>query len=227
MPRALDIAKIVALWAIGLLAVALVGLAVTVGLAVHSLSAKASATLAGIDKTVGTVNTTVSSLNQTLTAINQPKYGVVAMLNDDLRNLRLTLDNANKAAIEERFFLEKTQPEEVAKLNTVINSSNELIQSTTKNEKVLTDAALGAVQTTNVAVTALIPVENNLAKVTLDLDTLVNDPSNKQTIKNVQTGTAALAATAHEGEEWFHGILHPTWPSRIKSWTIDALTILK
>lgn len=208
MPRVLS-------WSLSFLAVSLAVGTLTVTWESHTLTVKAGATLANIDKTVGTVNTAVSTFNQTLVAINQPKYGIIAELDDNLKNGRLALDNLNAVAIKERFFLEHTQPEEVAKLNSVLDSTNVLIQTSTTNEKQLTEAALGAVQTTNVAVKELVPVEQNLATVATDVHKLVSDPSNQKTLANIQTATAAGAETAKEGQEWIHSLLHPTWPHKV------------
>ena len=78
----------------------------------------------------------------------------------------------------------------------MLDSTNVLIQTSTTNEKQLTEAALGAVQTTNVAVKELVPVEQNLATVATDVHKLVSDPSNQKTLANIQTATAAGAETA-------------------------------
>lgn len=53
-----------------------------------------------------------------------------------------------------------------------------------------------------------------LHETTLEMDRLIEDPANRQTLENFSNASGTLAATAQDGERWVHGLLHPTWPHR-------------
>ena len=208
MHRIIDVLKAVAL-------VSVCFLAVTVGLEIRSLS---------------------PGLTKAMVTVNAPKKGTIALLNDDLKNLRLTLDNANKAAIDERIFLEQTQPIEVANLNRILSSANTLLRTSNRNEQLLSDQASVAIQAGTDAVKNLEPLEDHLSAASTsldtsiqsinlsvkDIDTLVTNPANIQTLNNVQSGTAALAATAKDGQQWVHSALHPGWAHKVWGVVLDV-----
>lgn len=182
------------------------------------------------------IRSVATNLNKSLNLVNAQKTGVIAVLNDDLSNLRLSLDNANKAAIDERLFLEKTQPDEVKRVNVILDNANKLIQGSTKDEAQLTQRATLTIDAGTDAVKGLLPLEAQLGRdsETLnkslegvntsikDIDALVNDPANVKTLNNVQEGTAAMAGAAKDGQQWLHSALHPGWVKKVWGITLDV-----
>lgn len=61
-----------------------------------------------------------------------------------------------------------------------------------------------------------------LQRTTRDLDALVGDPANAETLKSLSAGTASLAATAEDGQKFTHGLLHPSWPHKVWGVMLDV-----
>src|ERR1700739_2862001 len=162
-----------------------------VGDAAHSVTV----TVQAIDKTVGKLDATIIAINAT--------HGPIAILDKDLSDLRLTLDNVNKAAIQERVFLEETQPAEVAKMNSVLDSTHQTIQDV---QPVLASANSELLI---------------LQAATQHLDAVIADPHLTATIANADSTTKHLDATSSDVKDYVHGILHPTWPHRIWGLMLD------
>jgi prefoldin subunit 5 len=217
MLKALAIAKLAVLIALASLCVG--GCFVTVKL-VRELDA--------MKATTEKLSAEVDAVTLTTRELSTAKTGIIPLVQDDLRNFRLTLDNANKAAIDERFFLEHAQPVELARINKILDSSNELVTEATRHGARLSDEALADLQAADDTIRGLDPLEaklgttvESLTATTKDLDKLVGDPENVKTLANVQAGTRALAETSKEGQQWFYQVLHPTWPQKIYHLTID------
>jgi hypothetical protein len=208
MSRAIDIARLVMLIALTCVCVAAVagGYVVTVK-----------------------VLTEMDAVTVATKQISAAKVGVIPLVEDDLRNLRLTLDNANKAALDERFFLEKAQPVELAKINEILDSSNQLVKQSGDQERQIADSATATLHTASDAIKDIEPLETHLdatvqalTVTTNDLDKLVSDPENVKTLGNVQVGTAAMAETAKDGQQWFYQALHPTWVHKVWGVMLDV-----
>lgn len=156
------------------------------------------------------LNTLLDNSNAALVEINKPKTGIIAQTYDVVRDTRLTLDNANKAAIDERLFLEKQQPLEMEKLNAVVDSTNMLLVSTNDSVgaiSVHTDTVLNSVNQDAIA------LHSTLDEATGTLhsaNTLVADKSIPKTLDNIQQTTAATAAMAKDTQTAWHKFLHPT-----------------
>lgn len=84
-------------------------------------------------------------------------------------------------------------------------------------------------QTTNETLKQVQPVLQETTKAIQSTNLLISDPAVKETLKNVDQGTAQIAATAtnvnkttQDIQEKVHKILHPSWASRISSWVTSA-----
>lgn len=182
------------------------------------------------------VHSLAPGVSKAINQVTAPKSGTIALLNDNLRNLRLTIDNANKAAIDERLFLETTQPAEVAKVNGILDSANSLIKGSMRDEAQLTQRASLTLDAGTDAVKGLLPLETQLRKdsetlnksleginTSVDgINALVNNPANVKTLNNVQEGTAAMAGAAKDGQQWLHSALHPGWVRKVWGITLDV-----
>jgi hypothetical protein len=149
------------------------------------------------------LNNTLDSVNRTVVLLNQPKTGSIALLNDDLRNLRIAAINVNQAAIQERVFLEQTQPEEVAKLNDVLDASRESIVALQPVLQSVNDEA------------------KELNTATASINALATNPHLVSAIANVDSTTAHVNATSKDVQQVVHGYLHPTWAHKIYGWALD------
>ncbi len=154
------------------------------------------------------LNTVLDNSNTALTELNRPKTGVIAQTYSTIHDLRLTLDNTNKAAIDERLFLEKTQPLEVEKLNAILDSTNSLVNATSNSIGVIaihTDTVLHSVHSTLDETTSTLHSAN----------ALIGDKSIPKTLDNMQQTTASTAAMAKDTQTAWHKFLHPSWPQKI------------
>lgn len=194
-------------------AIALFFGALTYGVFVGINAAKS--TQAKVNTTLDSLNTVATNANVALVEINKPKTGVIAQTYDVVRDTRLTLDNANKAAIDERLFLEKTQPEEMGKLNAILDSTNGLLHATSNSIGVIsvhTDTVLHSVNQDAIA------LHSTLDEATGTLhsaNALVADKSIPATLQNIQQTTESTAAMVKDTQTAWHKFLHPSWPQRI------------
>lgn len=161
-----------------------------VGKHVSNTLMSVSDTSASLNKTVTNINNTILDIDTTVTGLSKPKTGTISVINADLGAIRLAVDNVNQAALSERFFLEKTQPEEVAKLNNVVDTANSTIQHV---QPLLTNASdeLLALQTA-----------------THSFNTLISDPQLSQTVTNINSTSKHLNATSEEIEKTSADVQH-------------------
>lgn len=140
--------------------------------------------------------------------VNELRGSVPKVIHDT----RLTLDNANKAAIDERMYFEQEVPGLMARVNTAVDQGTH---------------TLAAYQATGEALTAaterLQPVEDNASASFRDLHTLLTSPDIVGAAKNLNVSSAAtaeatrnlVAATGHAdailGDVQFEAdkIVHP------------------
>jgi len=102
-----------------------------------------------------------------------------------VHDFRLTLDNANKAAVDERIYFEQEVPGLMARVNMVVDQAGETLAAYQKTGEALTVAAAG-----------LQPVEDNAALAIAQIDNLVADPNIKATLANIAATSAATADSA-------------------------------
>lgn len=168
------------------------------------------------------INAALDGVNATLAQVNKPKSGELAEVQDVTRNLRLTVDNLNKAAIDERFYLEKQQPIEVQKFNAILDTTNTQLNTLGSRAAVVVDSL-------NSAVTQSTKVLDQSAQTLRAANKVISNPDIPATIANVkgatanlETTTASLHKTVEDSDaivvdtkNWWHSYLYPKWPKRV------------
>jgi ABC-type transporter Mla subunit MlaD len=171
-----------------------------------------SATIMEADTTITKVNTEIDEMHRlTLEAA-------------------LTAAEARKASVQEEQFL-TTSNKQVAQVLDNLNATLVSVRATSDQAARSASDVASVTSTTIQNVQPILEAATSelkaLQTTTESLNTLVADPHLAATIANVDETTQHLNKTAAETESWMHGILHPSWASRIKSWLIDAATVLK
>lgn len=115
-----------------------------------------------------------------------------------INDTRLTLDNANKAAIDERIYFEQEVPGLMARVNSVVDQAGGTLAAYQKTGEALTAAAQG-----------LQPVEDNAALALAQLDNVVADPDIRATAKNLASATAHGDAILGDAQVEADKIAHP------------------
>lgn len=152
--------------------------------------------------------------DDTINALRPAAVAVPKLVND----ARLTLDNTNKAAIDERMYFEQEVPGLMARVNSVVDQTGATLAAYQKTGEALTAAAQG-----------LQPVELSTTKSITDLDTLIANPHWQTTLANIDAASQSTASTAKhldgtaaDTQEAVHKFLHPTWGTRIVNWIAQA-----
>lgn len=154
------------------------------------------------------INEVLDNSNTALLEINKPKTGVIAQTYEVLHDARLTLDNANKAAIDERLFLEKQQPLEIEKLNAILTTTNYSINKLSSNTSTVLHTVNDDALTLNETM--------NKATITLQsANELINNKNIPITLANIQATTASTAAITQDTQQAWHKYLHPSWPQKL------------
>lgn len=164
---------------------------------VGAVAASTQKTLANIDQEIpklqesvqsatDSVNATARSTDALIRQINAQVPGVSDQVKVDLQETHRLILESGLTAMEAR----KASAEERAALPGITAKATQSLDAL--------HGELVQLQTT-----------------TRDLDTLVSDPANKKTLKSFADGSAALAATAQDGQQFVHKLLHPTWAHRI------------
>jgi hypothetical protein len=185
------------------------GVAIIVGIhAAHNETAK--------------LNAILDSVNASLTELNRPKTGVIAQVYAVTLNARLALDNANKAAIDERLFLEKQQPLEMEKLNGILDQTNRVLLSVNTSVSGIglhTDTTLDSLNQTIVQSRQMLDESTQTLR---SANKVIADPNIPATINNLNQTTASLHDTVQHSDaivqdtqQWWHSFLHPSWGKRI------------
>jgi hypothetical protein len=149
-------------------------------------------------------------LDDTVKDVHKSVVLVPKVLNDT----RLTLDNANKAAIDERMYFEQEVPGLMARVNLVVDQSRGTLAAYQQTGEALTAAAQG-----------LQPVEDNAALSLAQLDNVLADPDIKAMLANTATASGTVAdtakhldGTAADVQQAVHGYLHPSWKVKLVNW---------
>lgn len=178
MKRATEIAKLLICLLVAAILVAVLLAVLNLDSVIHELSAKLGAAIDQGRVFVQDADDTVNDAHKSVLLV--PK-----VINDT----RLTLDNANKAAIDERMYFEQEVPGLMARVNVVVDQSKETLAAYQKTGEALTAAARG-----------LQPVEDNAALSLAQLDNLVADPDVKATLANIAATSAATADSAKHAD---------------------------
>jgi ABC-type transporter Mla subunit MlaD len=179
------------------------------------------------------VTTVGKHLSNTLMNVNVTIKKVDAEV-DEMHRLTveaaLTATEARKASVQEEQFL-TTSNKQVAQVLDNLNATLVSVRATSdqaaRSASDVASVTSTTIQNVQPVLEAATSELKTLQTTTESLNTLVADPHLAATIANVDETTQHLNKTAAETESWMHGILHPSWASRIKSWLIDAATVLK
>lgn len=106
-----------------------------------------------------------------------------------INDARLSFDNLNSAALDERFYFEHQIPATMDGVNAVIRQSGDTLTAYQRTADSLSSAANG-----------LLPVEANAAKTLGDADGVIASPKIGSILTNVDDAAAATASTAKHGD---------------------------
>jgi hypothetical protein len=139
---------------------------------------------------------------------------------------RLTLDNVNKGAIDERMYFERDMPKMMAQAHAVLAN---VTTATADLHPLLAEVTART--------HALEPIETNAAGLLADASRTVADPHIAASLVNIDAATASLAVTSSEsaatmgsvkaiaadGQAEVHSMLHPKPLVSIANWTLKVV----
>jgi ABC-type transporter Mla subunit MlaD len=144
--------------------------------------------------------------------------------------LALTSETVRKTSLKESAFVDTANSQVIQvldNLNATLVSVRATSDQAARSASDVASVTSTTIQNVQPVLEAATSELKTLQTTTESLNTLVTDPHLAATVANVDETTQHLNKTAAETESWMHGILHPSWASRIKSWLIDAATVLK
>lgn len=135
----------------------------------------------------------------------------VLLSNKAMNDARLTLDNVNKGAIDERLYFEKTLPQTVTRVNTILESANQTVLSlknasdqVTASTKQLTDHTDAVLVTMDGLGHHTEPVLQDAATAISNVNALATDPAIinpiKASLANIDVGTQAAADSLKQAD---------------------------
>ena len=146
-----------------------------------------------------------------------------------IADARLSIDNINSAALDERFYFEHQLPAMMDQAHGIL-----------ANVQTATAGIPPLLQETTARAAALAPVEDNAAALERDFDAQIRDPKIADALANIDAATAQLAITGREsaatmgsvqamaadGQEEVHKMTHPKPLVSIADWTLKAVHAL-
>lgn len=104
-----------------------------------------------------------------------------------MRDVRLSVDNINSSALDERFYFENTLPGLTSDISKILNNSNKSV-----------DGVNTALTYTQTIIKGLGPIETNLGNTVTSINHFINAPVITETMSNVErtTDSASIAANA-------------------------------
>jgi hypothetical protein len=200
----------------GIALIAFTYLCVTVAMAVHTNSQHTAALLMNASDTITKVNKTLDKINGKGGTLQQTTETIVRV--KDL----ITLSQATL------YKQQKSISDFDNEMSVVAGNVNIAVQAATENENAVshqTVATLADIQadarTANIELQTLNTTTSSLNKAVVDADTMI--PDVQATMVNVRGMTTDGKETTAMAKDWLHGILHPTWPERIKNAMLDIL----
>lgn len=178
------------------------------------------------------LGTTIKKANGTLDQASSTLLTIHKLTND----ARLTLDNVNRAAIDERFYFEKEMPGIVGNVQNVLNdthrllvSANDATQSLNASQVKVTQASVAVLDTTRETIghvdLVLGQADVDLANLEVaekDLDKVINSPDIVGTLHNINETTASGSRTMSDIETEVHKITHPKPVIVVINWTLKV-----
>jgi septal ring factor EnvC (AmiA/AmiB activator) len=168
-------------------------------------------------------STTSEKLNKTLDTINGQK-GTLVQLNDLIKGARATVDHSDRLMSNQQKSLDQWN----SQITTTLGNVNDSVVALTTNENKITKQTVETLNAATESVKAVKPLVDNLTIEAQDLQTTTTSinaiiPDIQATAKNVSGMTADGKETTAMAKDWLHGILHPTWATRIKNAMLDVL----
>ena len=200
----------------GIALIAFTYLCISVSMAIHTNSKHTAALLMNLDDSV-------TKLNKTLDAVNAPK-GTLVQLNDLIKGARATVDHSDRLMSNQQKSLDQWN----AQITTTLGNVNDSVVALTTNDNKITKQTVETLNAATESVKAVKPLVDNLTIEAQDLQTTTTSinamiPDIQATAKNVSGMTADGKETTAMAKDWLHGILHPTWATRIKNAMLDVL----
>ena len=142
---------------------------------------------------------------------------------------RVSLDNVNKAAIDERFYLEHSVPALTGSVQAALDSAMIDAEALGKTER----AATATLVETRNRLAELEPVEKSANLLIVHSDALVSDPAIHASLSHLDAMSASgaraaqhLDGTTADVQTAVHSYLHPGWRTRVVNWTMSAVHAL-
>jgi predicted RNA-binding Zn ribbon-like protein len=162
-------------------------------------------------------------INKTLDKINAPG-GLLQVTGKAVAKADNVLGHTDILIANEQTSLDQWNRQISATLDNV----NLAVAATTANENEITKSSVETLNATTATVNALKPVMDNLVIDEQALNTATVGitamlPDIQATAVNVKGMTADGHETTTMTKEWLHGILHPTWATRVKNAMLDVL----
>jgi hypothetical protein len=200
----------------GIALIAFTFLCITLAIAIRTNSKHSSELLMNVDQT--TVR-----INKTLDKINAPG-GLLQVTGKAVAKADNVLGHTDILIANEQTSLDQWNRQISATLDNV----NLAVAATTANENEITKSSVETLNATTATVNALKPVMDNLVIDEQALNTATVGitamlPDIQATAVNVKGMTADGHETTTMTKEWLHGILHPTWATRVKNAMLDVL----
>jgi len=212
MQRTLEVLKALTL-------IVTIAVGASVFLVLLQISAAVKHADGALNGTFGALNGAVEHLDSAAATIDKDAVLGGKLIND----ARLSVDNVNKAAIDERFYFEQQLPAAMDHANGVLAN---LQQATADLHPLLIEAT----ERTH----DLAPIEDNAARLIGDVDVTARDPHIAASLVNLEASSAELAvaskdgaatmasvkAIAKDGQDTVHDLTHPKPLVKIADWTI-------
>lgn len=215
MRKLLDVLKALTLGVAILVGASVFVLLLQMSSAVKHADSELSGTFADLNGTIVQLNGTIAQIRETATLSGK-------LVND----ARISADNLNKAAIDERFYFERQLPVLIDQAHGILAN----VQTATADLHPL-------LQETTARTAALAPLEQSAAQLVADAGVTVRDPHIAASLGNLEVASAELVvmgregtatgasvqAMAKDGQDEVHRLTHPRPLVSIADWTLKVV----
>jgi uncharacterized phage infection (PIP) family protein YhgE len=200
----------------GIALIAFTYLCITLALTVRTTGEHVDETLMALSDSTGELNITLAKLSQ--------KNGTIDQLNAAIRDVRLTVAHSDRLMTQQQKSLTTWNQQITGTLGNI----NTDVLSMTDDESAITKQTVTTLKATTDTIQDLQPLVSSLNSEAMQLQTTTAAlntmlPEIKETVTNVQGMTADGHETTTMTKDWLHGILHPTWATRVKNAFLDVL----
>ena len=180
------------------------------------------------------LNTVVAASGKTLERVNDPKAGTIAMVNNDLKALRVAVDTASYAALAEKFYFDTTVPATTKHLDLTLTNLNKLLD--TSNTAVTNVSSITAnisnqsipvitnlnslISNSNVTSQGIDLLSAQARKNLYDLDTLEKNPQLTDSISHMNNLLENSSSLTKSANQTLYNVNHPTG---VISWILHKI----